>query len=120
MHADVAPVVHHPRHFGLHGETYGLIPDRDLERYVGTNPKGYGRWFESLAALMPAFTQRDALVELAKADVVPLPSHAVFDRLLSRIVQLFKIHRNNFFVKHNDLCPPSIFVTTLVAHAYRD
>ena len=120
MHADVTPVIRHPRPFGLHGDTFGLVPDRDLSCYLGTNPKGYGRWFGTTAALMPVFTMRRDLEILVKADVVPLPSLAVFDRLLSRIVQLFKIHRNVSSPTHLDLCPPSVFITTLIVHAYRD
>lgn len=120
MHADVTPVIHHPRPFGLYGDTFGLVPDRDLERYLGTNPKGYGRWFDASAVIMPVFRLRRELEVTAKADVVPLPSLAVFDRLLSRIVQLFKIHRNVFFAEDLDLCPPSVFITTLIVQAYRD
>lgn len=120
MHADITPVIHHPQPFGLHGDTFGLVPDRGIARYMGTNPKGYGRWFDSCAALTPVFSQRLALDEVAKAEVVPLPSVVIFDRLLSRIVQLFKIHRNTFFAAHNDLSPPSVFITTLISHAYKE
>jgi hypothetical protein len=119
MHADVTPVIHHPQVVGLHGDTFGLVPDRDLSRYMDTNPKGYGRWFDTSAARMPMFTLRKGLEVYAKADVVPLPAIAIFDRLLSRIVQLMKIHRNIFFAAQGPcLCPPSVVITTLVVHAY--
>lgn len=120
MHADVTPIIHNPQIYGLHCDTMGLVPDRNLYRYLGTNPKGYGKWFDSSALLMPVFTMRRSLDIAAKADVIPLPSQAVFDRLLSRIVQLFKIHRIVYFSDKIDLCPPSAFLTTIIVHAYRD
>lgn len=119
MHADATPVVHCPHEHDRYGATYAVVPDRDLSRYLGTNPKGYGLWFSGAATLMPTFTMYRSMAELAaKADVMPLPSLEVFDRLLSRIVQLFKIHRNICFAD-SDFCPPSIFITTLIVHAYR-
>jgi len=120
MHADATPIVHSPHAYDRYGDTYAVVPDRDLSRYLGTNPKGYGKWFFEAAALMPTFRMYRAIGELtAKADVMPLPSLEVFDRLLARIVQLFKIHRNICFADNNDFCPPSCLITTLVAHAYR-
>jgi hypothetical protein len=120
MHADATPVVHCPHAQDRYGATYAVVPDRDLSRYLGTNPKGYAQWFAEAAARMPTFTLDRAMAELtAKADIIPLPSLEVFDRLLARIVQLFKIHRNVYFASHTDFCPPSIFITTLIVHAYR-
>lgn len=120
MHADITPVILHPQTYGLHCDTMGLVPDRELQRYLATNPKGYGKWFDTSAALMPEFSLRRTMDIVAKADVIPLPSQAVFNRLLSRIVQLFKIHRNAYFSASTDLSPPSVFITTLIVHAYRD
>ncbi len=120
MHADATPVVHCPHAHDRYGPTYAVVPDRDLSRYLGTNPKGYAQWFSEAAAHMPTFTLYRAMAELtAKADIIPLPSLEVFDRLLARIVQLFKIHRNICFANNTDFCPPSIFITTLIVHAYR-
>ena len=120
MHADATPVVHCPHAYDRYGATCALVPDRDLSRYLGTNPKGYGQWFSEVAARTPTFTMYRAIAELtAKADIIPMPSLEVFDRLLSRIVQLFKIHRNICFADNTDFCPPSVFITTLIVHAYR-
>lgn len=120
MHADATPIVHCPHVYDRFGSTYAVVPDRDLSRYVGTNPRGYNSWFSAAATLMPTFKMYRAMAELtAKADVTPLPSLEVFDRLLARIVQLFKIHRNICFADNDDFCPPSCFITTLVVHAYR-
>jgi len=118
MHADITPVVQFPRIHGLHGQLFGLVPDADLSRYVGTNPKGYGRWFADAAAITPSFSSRIALDSVAKADIVPLPSVQIFDRLLCRIVQLLKIHRNFIFAAQPEVAPPSVVITTLAAQAY--
>lgn len=57
-----------------------------------------------------------------RADVAPLPdAQEVFDRLLCRLVQLLKLHRNIAFgvaQDGQDLAPSSVFLTTLAATAY--
>lgn len=118
MHADVTPVVRNPRNFGLYGAHHGLVPDRDLSKYNGTNPEGYGLWFGDAASKVPAFYLRRELEVLAKAEVSPLPPVAVFDRLLSRIIQLYKIHRNIMFRDEPGVAPTSTFITTIATRAY--
>ena len=39
MKADFAPIIDDASHVVLHGETHGRIPDRDLQRYMSTNPR---------------------------------------------------------------------------------
>jgi len=57
-----------------------------------------------------------------KADIEPLPdADEVFGRLLSRFVQLGKVHRNIAFAdvpNGKDLAPSSVFLTSLFAKAY--
>lgn len=127
MFADIAPVIDAPSQFGLHGDTLGRIPDRDKRLYDLTNPLGYAKGFDKAAAISPVFTSilafSEALSAENRADVVPLPdSQEVFSRLLSRLVQLLKLHRNVAFGQANsgadDLAPSSIFITTLAAAAY--
>jgi hypothetical protein len=127
MLADIAPVINTPSQLGLYGSTLCRIPDREQQRYELTNPRGYAMGFDKIAAISPVFT---ALLDATKsfsmenrADVVPLrDSDEVFGRLLSRLVQLLKLHRNVAFglapAGTNDLAPSSIFVTTLAAAAY--
>lgn len=126
MFADIAPVIDEPALVGLYGGTQGRIPDRELHRYDITNPRGYARAYDKAASVPPNFTSyaefTEALKAEARADVVPLPApQEVFDRLLSRLVQLLKLHRNVAFgsaVGGEDLSPSSIFLTTLAAAAY--
>ena len=122
MHADVTPVVHTPRLVEFHGSTFGLVPDRELLRYMGTNPKGYGHWFNDAATTRPRFLGKRMVVmdSMAKAGVLPLPSMEIFERFLPRMIQLLKIHRNDHFARDVDLAPPSVVISTTATHAYID
>lgn len=127
MFADIAPVIDAPSQFGTYGDTLGRIPDREKRLFDLTNPRGYAKGFDKVAAISPMFTSMiefgKALSLDSRADVVPLPdSQEVFNRLLSRLVQLLKLHRNVSFGlaadAASDLAPSSIFITTLAAAAY--
>ncbi len=127
MFADIAPVIDAPSQFGIYGDTLGRIPDRERHRYDLTNPRGYSKGFDKAAAISPVFTSTVHFAEAtsmdSRANVVPLPdSQEVFSRLLSRLVQLLKLHRNVSFGlasdDASDLAPSSIFITTLTAAAY--
>jgi hypothetical protein len=126
MCADIAPVIDSPVHHALYGETHGLIPDRDRRTFDPTNPKGLARYFNGIAAIQPVFSRtiiaKAATEDLKRADVTPLSNaEDVFDRLLCRIIQLIKLHRDTTFAKSPDLIdqrPTSIFLTALAAGAY--
>jgi hypothetical protein len=126
MTADFAPIIDDPSHVVLHGETHGRIPDRELQRYLSTNPRGYSAVFDRIALIAPAFEQSEELKatydSLRKSEVLPLPeADDVFGRLLARLVQLTKINRNITFGPpgvDDDLAPPSSFLTSLIAAAY--
>lgn len=126
MTADFAPIIDDPSNVVVHGATHASIPDRDLQRYISTNPRGYCKAFDLVAKVMPDFgrstSMRMTLDSAIKSELIPLPDvDEVFDRLLSRLVQLVKINRNIRFgaaTASIDLAPPSSFITTLVADAY--
>ncbi|MFN7024385.1 MAG: nucleotidyltransferase [Pseudorhizobium sp.] len=124
MCADIAPVIDSPLMAAPFGDTHGLIPDRALRLFDSTNPRGYAKHFDLAAAISPIFTAREALTMKSetRADVAPLPdAQEVFDRLLCRLVQLLKLHRNIAFgvaQDGQDLAPSSVFLTTLAATAY--
>lgn len=126
MKADFAPIIDDPSHIVVHGSTHARIPDRDLQRYLSTNPRGYCQVFDGIAKIAPAFERSialDAAIEaIRKSELLPLPdADEVFARLLSRLVQLTKINRNIAFGASESsvkLAPPSSLVTTLVASAY--
>ena len=126
MSADIAPVVDDPLISAPFGDTHGRVPDRKLRLYESTNPRGYGKFFDTAAAISPVFTGAvsfsEALEAMTKAEITPLPSvQEVFDRLLCRLIQLLKLHRNVAFdgaSNEQDVSPTSIFITTLAAAAY--
>jgi hypothetical protein len=126
MRADFAPVIDDPMHVLPFGEHHGRIPDRDRKKFNSTNPKAYCLAFDLAAKVAPVFRLSEALTanfaEARKTDVEPLPeAHEVFARLLSRYVQLGKVHRNVSFANlklGGDLAPTSVFLTSLFAKAY--
>lgn len=126
MRADFAPVIDDPVHALPYGEHHGRIPDRDRKNFLSTNPKGYCLGFDDAAKVAPVFRLSEALTanfaDVRKADIEPLPeAEEVFARLLSRYVQLGKVHSNISFAdlkSGNDLAPTSVFLTSLFAKAY--
>jgi hypothetical protein len=121
MSADIAPVIDKPHPTALHGRTHSMIPDRDLRLFQPTNPRGFMRQFDQIAAISPIFITTEALAaNIRKADVVPLPGQDVFERLLCRLIQMMKLHRNIAFNKSSlvDLAPSSTFITALATGAY--
>jgi hypothetical protein len=126
MRADFVPVIDDPRRTLPHGEHHGRLPDSDHSKYLSTNPKGYCLGFDTAAKVTPAFRHAEALFasmdSVRKADLVPLPDATeVFERLLSRFVQLGKVHRNIAFAdlkSGSDLAPTSVFLTSLFAKGY--
>ncbi|MDQ2148123.1 nucleotidyltransferase [Alcaligenaceae bacterium C4P045] len=126
MCADIAPVIDAPLLAAPFGGTHGLIPDRELRLFNSTNPRGYAKHFDIAAAVSPNFSEAkifvNAMDSVSRAEVTPLPAaQEVFDRLLCRLVQLLKLHRNVAFgvaLDSQDMAPSSVFLTTLAAMAY--
>lgn len=113
FHMDVLPSIPDPE-----GSPNAiLLTDRDLTRWLHSNPIDYAAWFrrrmaEELLELRKLAAQRvNARVEDIPEDEVPTT--------LQRAVQFLKRHRDVYFLARNDeLKPPSILITTLAAHAY--
>jgi hypothetical protein len=125
MTADIAPVIDDPLMAAPYGATHGRVPDRKLHLFEPTNPRGYARHFDRAAAISPVFAAQLRFAEAMdsiRADVAPLPNaQEVFERLLCRLIQLIKLHRNMAFMadsRDQYLAPSSVFVTTLAAAAY--
>ena len=126
MRADFAPVIDDPLHALPYGDNHGLIPDRERKHFLSTNPKGYCFAFNDAAQVAPVFLLSKELTakftDARKADIEPLPeADEVFARLLSRFVQLGKVHRNISFgdmESGSAIAPTSVFLTSLFAKAY--
>lgn len=99
-----------------------LVPDRTLQCWKATNPRGYRDTFRQRAALIPqmrilkAFTEDHAR---ADADIEPFPERPRFKGVLCRIVQIAKRHRDTYFLSRDDsFAPISVILTTLAAWSY--
>lgn len=124
MTADIAPVIDAPLYVGPYGDTHSLIPDRDHRAFHSTNPRGYAKWFDEKAAISPIFTLQERMAmamdsaSYSSTEIAPLPdTDDVFQRILCRLVQIMKLHRNKAFAS-SDYAPSSTFLTTLTALAY--
>lgn len=87
-----------------------VIPDRQLQEWTRSNPKGYATWFHG----------RGGTVEKLRASVEPLPAPTPPDLKtpLSIAVQVIKRRRDVMF-GDSDLAPRSVVLTTLAAKHYR-
>lgn len=124
MCADIAPVIDMPHWAALHGEHHGMIPDRQLRSFHPTNPKGFSKQFNEIAAIEPTFNivALDSVTKASRdADIAPLPGADVFGRLVCRLIQIMKLHRDAAFADETlqDLRPSSILITALAAGSYQ-
>lgn len=100
-----------------------LVPDSRLRDWKESNPAGYATWFDDITEKLPTFLMREVAFEsFAKSESVrPLPNHT-HKKLLNRIVQIFKRHRDVWAAGQGTDCiefkPISAIITTLSAHAY--
>ena len=125
MCVDITPIIEDERVGVPYGATHARVPDRKLKLFEPTNPKGLANSFADAARVQALLTVTKALTfdeaEL-RADLQPLPAVAdVQNRLLSRLVQLLKLHRNVAFGGGSggpDFSPRSVFITDLAATAY--
>lgn len=116
FHLDITPSIRNP-HCLAGGE---LVPDKRLEQWKPSNPRGYQRWFEQRASLAPRLrVAKAALQEGVRAELEPFPARMGLKGILRRTVQLGKRHRDIHFEKLDpDLRPISVVITTLAAKSY--
>ena len=111
FHLDILPAC---PNVGL-GNGAILVPDRKLECWKDSNPKGFADWFFRQCVI------RDIVAECElKASVEPLPTAipSEYKYPLQRIVQLMKRHRDIFFMGGRDIAR-SVILTTLAGEFYQ-
>jgi hypothetical protein len=110
MHMDILPAIPDAEV----GRGNLLITDKDVLRWLPSNPSGYARWFVSRSA-----SQLIASGELEekRLDIEAVPEWRQ-RTTLQRVVQALKRHRDVFFADKPGGRPASIVITTLAAHAY--
>ncbi|TKB99145.1 nucleotidyltransferase domain-containing protein [Pedobacter cryophilus] len=108
----------------VYGETTLKIPDRLLEDWATSDPKGFADWFLMRANAtnsQPVLESyyKNLFVEL-KAEVQELPNDSYYlKKPLQRAVQLVKRYRDIFFAKDDTYCTSSIVITTLMGLNYQ-
>jgi len=113
FHLDVLPAIPNPE-----AQSEGiLITDRELHEWQRSNPLAYAAWFKRQAHT-EFLAKRAHLAEAAHIPPQEIPEWEV-KTTLHRVVQVLKLHRNQYFQDDLDARPASILVTTLAAHAYR-
>ena len=118
FHLDITPSIPNPW-CDQGGE---LVPDKTLQEWKGSNPKGYRSLFEQRARLLrPRMGGAKSLaadgVSARTSSVIPPPMRS--KGVLRRTVQLAKRHRVVYFADLDPcLAPISIIVTTLAARSY--
>lgn len=111
FHLDIVPAVPNCSS-DAYGETCVLVPDRNLQDWQHSNPKGYAKWFETIASEMRIKMKRN---------LEPMPEQQTYEELvtLNRAVQLIKRYRD-ISLEHLEgkKHPVSVVLTTLAAQAY--
>lgn len=93
------------------------VPDRDLQDWSDSDPKGFTEWFKD--CMVEQFTiNRQILAQLKQKSVDDVPEYAV-KTTLQQAVQLLKRNRDININKDKDK-PISIIITTLAGHAYEN
>ena len=125
MCVDMTPIIEDPLVSIPYGDTHARVPDRKLQLFEPSNPMGLANAFGEAARVRAAFMTMDSASfseATLRGDLQPLPdADEVQNRLLSRLVQLLKLHRNVAFGAASvgsDFSPRSVFITSLAATAY--
>lgn len=100
-----------------------LITDKELERFLGSNPKGYAEWFKTQMMVHKTFYDHRVMLmkEQLNCEVEAVPTYSI-KTPLQQVIQLLKRHRDIIFKdateKQREAKPISIIITTLAAKAY--
>jgi hypothetical protein len=118
FHLDITPSI--PNMVCTNGGE--LVPDKSLQCWKPTNPKGYRNAFQRRAELVPRMRMTKSMTMdsvRADADIEPYPEKPRFRGVLCRIVQIAKRHRDTYFLwRDESLLPISVIVTTLASWSY--
>lgn len=116
FHLDITPSIPNPE--SLHqGE---LVPDKIVQDWKESNPKGFKDWFSEVAKLQPRSRLLRSM-QFANASVERLPDNPKLKGILRRSVQVCKHHRDRYFDENQNkhLSPISVILTTLAAKSYK-
>jgi len=92
-----------------------MVPDRKLDCWMPSNPKGFADWFFKRCQLRD---QEARLLLEKRIEPLPSPVPSDYKYPLQRVVQLMKRHRDSFFDGGHDIAR-SVILTTLAGHFYQ-
>ncbi|MCB1279685.1 nucleotidyltransferase [Prosthecobacter sp.] len=99
------------------------IPDKALEQWVGSDPRGYIAWFKlRQMVIRRAVNEMAAFSNVKKAEAAPAPEQPKANEKvpLQWVIQLMKRHRDLMFEGNQSHdAPISVIITTLAAKAYQ-
>ena len=93
-----------------------LLTDREMYQWLHSDPKAFADWFRERQK-SELMRKQAALAETRQSTIETVPEWQV-KTTLQRSVQVFKRHRDIYFVKEPKAGPPSILITTLAALSY--
>lgn len=119
FHMDVIPAVYRGSYIDItdHDE------ENDRYEYIGSNPKGYVKWFQGrmavrCRALREQYCLMHSDVIKSQADIEALKEYH-YKTPLQKAIQLLKRHRDVMFAGGtNNVKPISIIITTIAAELY--
>lgn len=115
FHMDITPSIANPQ-CDRGGE---LVPDKVLQMWKTSNPRGYQGRFNHYAEMQPSLLLSKVQFDEARAQVEKLPLPTKFKGILRRTTQLCKRHRDVMFCETDPhLAPISIIITSLAAWSY--
>ena len=125
FHMDITPGI--PDQNNANEEDAISVPDKKITVWKASNPIGYAKDFEDIAAVAPTYMDSEDMrfteAAMSAGNVEKLPTHTVFKGILRRAVQIMKRHRDLLFLDNSEYegkSPISIVITTLASRAYRD
>lgn len=92
--------------------------DQITSALLGSNPRGFARWFEEKTRPAALSRMRHLVEHRAYATVDDVPAYE-WKTPLQRSIQLLKRHRDVMFIETPDISPISMIITNLSAQAYR-
>ena len=108
----------------ISGDSKIMVPDRELQNWTSSDPKGYANWFTrkaesvTVSRLNKAIRIFSALYEV-KAEQEDLPNEDTYSKEpLKRAVQLTKRYRDIYFEKNPKYKTSSIVLTTIFGELY--
>jgi hypothetical protein len=114
LHIDVLPAI---PDVDARSDTAIEITDKALRLWQPSNPKAYAAWFNGCTAKQRRAIKEAMATKMSKS-VDEIPDWEV-KTTLQRVVQVLKLHRDQYFEgRDSDLRPPSILITTLAAYAF--